>query len=547
VVSDLLLPLLGSLAFYALLRVATFLYRDFTAPLRVRDLPGPKSPSIWYGSFNELAVRADHRLMPKWRAEYGRNFQFRGLFNIRELHTSDPKAMAHIVANTVTYQKSPATRYNVVRMLGNGVSCLHILTRVLTSPPQTPAFGVKHTKELTPVFVQHANELRDYWIAELGKEKAKENDSSLRIEVFAWLRKAALDVIGETGFNYKFDALNPNGKPSELMDALTQLFHSSGAQRNFVLRAAQANFSILQLIPLPNRDAAVFLGAKKKLFDIGAQLVAESKAYIEAAGGEENAGGRQDLLSLLMRANLSKSLPESERLTDEAVIAQVPSFVVAGHENTSSGMAWTLHQLSLNPDVQRKLREELLAVETDTPSYEQLNALPYLEKVIRETMRLHAPVDFTGRMAIADDVIPLQTPYVDKKGKVHDSIPVRKGQKIHVPITALNVDKELWGDDAEEFKPERWDAPPKAISAIPSVYANLFTFYAGGHSCIGFRFSLMEQRAVLFALVRAFEFGEAVPREAIGRTSATSLQKPIVLAERGKGTQMPLVVKLYGG
>jgi hypothetical protein len=57
----------------------------------------------------------------------------------------------------------------------------------------------------------------------------------------------------------------------------------------------------------------------------------------------------------------------------------------------------------------------------------------------------------------------------------------------------------------------------------------------------------MEQRAVLFALVRAFEFGEAVPREAIGRTSATSLQKPIVLAERGKGTQMPLVVKLYRG
>ncbi|KAJ7837830.1 cytochrome P450 [Mycena olivaceomarginata] len=505
VASDLLLPLLGSLAFYALLRVAIFLYRDFTAP---------SAPSIWYGSFNELA--ADHRLMPKWRAEYGRNFQFRGLFNIRELHTSDPKAMAHIVANTVTYQKSPATRYNVVRMLGNGILAVELNEHKL----QTPAFGVKHTKELTPVFVQHANELRDYWIAELGKEKAKENDNSLRIEVFAWLRKAALDVIGET-------ALGANGRADTL-------FHSSGAQRNFVLRAAQANFSILQLIPLPNRDAAVFLGAKKKLFDIGAQLVAESKAYIEAAAGRRTrAGGR------------SASLPESERLTDEAVIAQVPSFVVAGHENTSSGMAWTLHQLSLNPDVQRKLREELLAVETDTPSYE-LNALPYLEKVIRETMRLHAPVDFTGRMAMADDVIPLQTPYVDKKGKVHDSIPVRKGQKIHVPITALNVDKELWGDDAEEFKPERWDAPPKAIAAIPSVYANLFTFYAAGTRVSGSA-SRSWSSAQCSSRSRAFEFGEAVPREAIGRTSATSLQKPIVLAERGKGTQMPLVVKLYRG
>ncbi|KAJ7780141.1 cytochrome P450 [Mycena maculata] len=540
VASDLLLPLLGSVICYGLFRVASFLYREFTSPLRLYDLPGPRSPSLWYGSFNELA--ADQHLMDSWREKYGRNFQFRGLFNISELHTSDPKAMAHIVGNTVTYQKSPASRYNISRMLGNGILAVELDEHKYQRKIMTPAFGVKHTRDLTPVFVQHANELRDYWIAEL----AKENDVG-RMDVFAWLRRTALDVIGETGFNYKFDSLNPNGKPSEMMEALTKLFHSSGSQRNFVFRFAQANFPILRFLPMPNRDAKIFFAAQKRLFEIGAKLVAESKTYIEAAGGEKNAGSRQDLLSLLMRANLATDLPESERLTDEAVIAQVPSFVVAGHENTSSGTAWTLHQLTLNPEIQSKLREELLAVPSETPTFEQLNAIPYLENVIRETMRLHAPVDFTGRMVMEDDVLPLQTPFVDKKGKIHTGIPVRKGQKIHMPIRALNVDKSLWGEDAEEFKPERWDNLPEAVTAIPSVYANLFTFYAGAHSCIGFRFSIMEQKALLFSLVRTFEFEKAVPEGAIGRTSATALQKPIVLAERSKGSQMPLILKLYRG
>ncbi|KAF8205916.1 cytochrome P450 [Mycena galopus ATCC 62051] len=573
-ISDIVLPLSGSLLSYALFRLVRFLYRELTAPLRVRDLPGPKSPSFWYGSFNELS--ADMWLMDKWRAKYGRNFHFRSLFNVSELHTSDPKAMAHIVANTVTYQKSPTSRSLIARMVGNGILAVELddhkyqasLLQIPVRPSlfsvqrkimaSRPAFGVKHTRELTPVFVQHANEvcgvfiddnglttfpkLRDYWTAEL----AKSNDEA-RIEVFSWLRRTALDVIGETGFNYKFDSLNPNGKPSELMEAMTQLFHSSGSQQNFVLRYAQAYFPFLRFIPLPNRDAKMFFDAQRRLFEIGANLVAESKAYIEAAGGEKNAGSRQDLLSLLMRANLATDLPENERLTDAAVIAQIPSFTVAGHENTSSGTAWTLHQLTLNPEIQTKLREELLAVASETPTYEQLNALPYLENVIRETMRLHAPVDNTGRMVMTDDVIPLQTPYVDKKGRIHEGIPVRKGQKVFMPIRALNVDTSLWGEDAEEFKPERWERLPEAVNVIPSVYANIFTFYAGSHSCIGFRFSIMEQKALLFSLVRTFEFEKALPKGAIGRTSSTALQKPIVLAEREKGSQMPLIVKLYRG
>jgi cytochrome P450 len=69
-----------------------------------------------------------------------------------------------------------------------------------------------------------------------------------------------------------------------------------------------------------------------------------------------------------------------------------------------------------------KLREELLEVTTETPSMDQLNALPYLEKVVKEVLRLHAPVAGTRRIATRDDVIPLGSPYVDRHGRERHEI-----------------------------------------------------------------------------------------------------------------------------
>ena len=65
---------------------------------------------------------------------------------------------------------------------------------------------------------------------------------------------------------------------------------------------------------------------------------------------------------------------------------------------------------------------ELLSVPTDTPSIDELQALPYLDAVVRETMRLYAPVEATIRTAGKDDMIPLSTPYTDTRGITHDSI-----------------------------------------------------------------------------------------------------------------------------
>lgn len=84
----------------------------------------------------------------------------------------------------------------------------------------------------------------------------------------------------------------------------------------------------------------------------------------------------------------------------------------------STGVTWALLGLSSNLASQAKLRSELFSVQTPSPSMEELNALPYLDAVVRETLRYYSPVPHTVRVANRDDVIPLSEPWVDKHGVV---------------------------------------------------------------------------------------------------------------------------------
>ena len=86
------------------------------------------------------------------------------------------------------------------------------------------------------------------------------------------------------------------------------------------------------------------------------------------------------------------------------------------------------------PESQTKLREELLSVDTDTPSMDELMALPYLDAVVRETLRVHSPVPNTGRIAMKDDVLPVEKPYIDKNGIVRDSIRYSCGPHCEIDV-----------------------------------------------------------------------------------------------------------------
>lgn len=85
-------------------------------------------------------------------------------------------------------------------------------------------------------------------------------------------------------------------------------------------------------------------------------------------------------------------------------------------------MSWAVFGLCKNPAAQRRLREECNAVGTECPSFDELNSLPFLDAVVRETLRLYAPVPGVPRVANEDTFLPLSTPFVDVKGITHSSI-----------------------------------------------------------------------------------------------------------------------------
>jgi cytochrome P450 len=85
-------------------------------------------------------------------------------------------------------------------------------------------------------------------------------------------------------------------------------------------------------------------------------------------------------------------------------------------------MTWALYALSQNKVAQTKLREEIYNISTDNPTMDDLNGLPYMDAVVRETLRLYPAVSGVLREAGKDDCIPLSKPFTDKKGIDHNEI-----------------------------------------------------------------------------------------------------------------------------
>lgn len=527
---ELALTVAAIAAAYAVFRIGKHIWLQVTSPLR--DLPGPEPSSWLFGNLKAISNAEPSELHDRWVDEYGPTIRYKVLFGRDKFYTLDTKALNHILVNTHIYQKPDDARYFFERVIGGGLLIAEDEVHKKQRKIMNPAFGPTQIRGLTQIFVAKANELRDVWMSKIANE-ANEKGAA-QIEVTSWLNRMTLDVIGLAGFRYDFDSIKRGEEGNELSRAFGQILQPFGGRS--LLSILKFAFPLLRTFKSASERAVDH--AKKTVARIGSELIQESKATIE------DSQGKRDLLTLLLRANMKKDVPESQKLTDSEVLSQVPTFLVAGHETTSNATTWALYALSLNKSAQTTLREELLSLATDTPSMDELNSLPYLDKVVRETLRLHCPVPATSRWPIKDDVIPLSTPITDRKGRVQTSVNIRKEQGILIPTYALGRHKLLWGEDALEFRPERWDSLPEAVAAVPGVWGNTLAFLGGPRACIGYRFALTEMKALLFSLVRAFEYELAVDPSDIGQKSAV-VRRPHLKSNVSAGSQMPLLVRPY--
>ncbi|KAJ4475632.1 cytochrome P450 [Lentinula aciculospora] len=510
-------------AYYLLRSVRRFLLRRSSSTLR-----GPLDSGWLFGHQKEIWSSVKPNIMDIWHDMYGHTFAAGGFFGTRRIYSMDIKVIQHIMRNDDIYVKPPVMRNLLNMILGEG-EAQHRLQDA-SNHSQNPAFGPSQIREFTKTFFEKSFELREIWKAQIMV------NGFGQIDPVDWLSKVTTDIIGLTGFNYHLNALN-DGQTNELNEAFKTMFHSSGWDSVWLPLIAA----------LPQAVQRVIRAASDCIQRSCKEMLMESKAHLAATDGKEYGWNPGDLLSLLLKSNMRSDTPANERMSDADVMAQVPTFLIAGHDTTSLATNWALLELSLHQDIQAKLREELSSVQSATPSMDELNGLPFLDGFVRETLRLHSPITTLNRVVTHDDIIPLAHPFTDSDGTVHDKLPVRKGQLLHLTLHQINTDKSLWGPYAGEFRPDRWVKLPESVRAIPGIWSNMLTFWGGSHGCMGWRFTSIEMKVFLFVLLRSFHFEVGVPKDELMVLKMASIWQRPSLKSKPMQTKLPLIINLLQG
>ncbi|KZT59286.1 cytochrome P450 [Calocera cornea HHB12733] len=540
---------------YGLYLLAKFLHTVLSTP--VKQLRGPNNPSWILGQEPAIIAAEDGILIQQWANQFGLTFKYPSFLSKWELCTMDPRAISHILTNNYVYPKPDVVRQFLSQVLGTeGLISAEGETHRRQRRILNPSFSPAQLREVTPIFFEKAAELRDIWQAHIADSPMPAGGKIM--DVYQWLSRATLDIIGLAGFDYDFESLIHD--KNELAVAFRELFRVQMAVRwlNLVrmwfpvlrpflvrshMEAHRHLFDFLQ----PEPDRHVKKISQETMRRVGMELIQRKKAEVaKGLVGEKPSSNTvvvgRDILSALIRANMASDVSYTHKLTDEEVLSQITTFILAGHETTSNSVTWSLLTLAQYPAIQDQLRKELLAVSEETLSMDALNALPYLDLCTRELLRLQGPVRETVRTALQDDTIPLQYPIVDKYGKTIDSVRIKAGDAIVIPIMVIDRSERFWGPSAQEFKPERFQDLPKEASAIPGVYSHIMTFLGGQRACIGYRFSVIEMKAFLFVLLRSFVFELSDENVKILKKTAI-VTRPLVQGEEDKGAQLPLRIR----
>ncbi|KAL3098642.1 hypothetical protein niasHS_000429 [Heterodera schachtii] len=184
-----------------------------------------------------------------------------------------------------------------------------------------------------------------------------------------------------------------------------------------------------------------------------------------------------------------------KRCTFEENAVQLLMFLLVGFDTSANTLSLVCHALALHAEVQAKVQEEIDSVCFDEdPTYEQLSQLKYTEAVVKETLRL---------LPIATNVMNRTCCQTTTLG----DITVEKGTAVVCDILSLHHDKTVWGEDADEFRPERW--LEAGGHQLPPFYA----FGGGPRICIGMRFAMIEEKLALVRMLRKYSIVQTADTE----------------------------------
>ncbi|KAG0242244.1 hypothetical protein BGX31_000473 [Mortierella sp. GBA43] len=483
----------------------TWLYPYYLHPLARIHGPTPsKIPFV--GNMLILKKKKLMVALYDWAMQYPGSIYRYYWFTRPTLLSSDPVTIGYVLGKANdNWLKAKATEDQFRDNVGH--SLLTMSGNEHTAHRKYLGAGFKHSylKSMTRAFQRVVDELLDVWIKRLpvkGQRDARTREvrweyngktyTTLNLESSFYC--LTMDSIGEFALGRSFDAIrSPIGPDFD----------------NYRTIAESFKLTLLALLPfsnwIPTRTNRRAWRAVHEFRESMANLVQERKQEllkeIEANGGsfsqDENAPSqRKDILTMLVVDQLT-----GEGGSDNQIRDDVFTTLFAGHETTSTALSWTFYQLACYPEVQSRLREETRQLYRDThgaPSYDELSALPYLNAVIRESLRIWSPVPLNLRVSVEDDYLP--------RSNGQEPLFVPAGTSLQIPIFILQRDPKIWGPDSLEFNPERWISGGPCPPYIPPQGLCYFPFYHGKRSCIGNKIAMLEMKTHIANLVNMFEF-----------------------------------------
>ncbi|CAE6468109.1 hypothetical protein ACGC1H_007402 [Rhizoctonia solani] len=554
----------------------------------LRYLPGPptRGPFDTSQMWDIQNAQIASKLHEQFEKLYGMTVRIQGMgYFDQRLLTVDPVSLNYILTRAGDiFQKPWQTRRFLGRLVGGGVDQGGIFTtegeehrklrRIIA-----PAFSNQSIKNLSPLFLHKSFELRDKLRSVLSEPQDVSRPGievdripgqphpRVRLDMHNWTGRATFDIIGMAGFGYEFNAIQEE----------TNAFYNAYHCMFDVIRQRDSFVHTLGLL-LPQWVANCIPDVRTKEVKRCRRIIeAETRTLFaerrEQIAAEKAAGAAVSrefvLLNLLLRSNEANSA----NLTESDILAQIDSIVFAGYDTTSVAIQWALWELARYPAIQARLRAELGPLATALRDFvltgasetsnkyadltgelkdlvAQIDAVPYLENFLRETLRFHPSAHGSLRVAMKDDIIPVSMPVRNENGEMSKAwvenaktglsggIRIRKGEFVHIPIEGMNLLKSVWGEDAHQFNPDRWDNLPATVKTNPGLYANLLTFLVGPNSCPASRWVQLEIKVMLAVMVASFELSGASPMS----WTNFFVNRPHVKHEYKKGHRMPLIL-----
>ncbi|XP_044467528.1 cytochrome P450 704C1-like [Mangifera indica] len=401
-------------------------------------------------------------------------------FSRSEIFTTDPAVVEYILKTNFPNYGKGLYQYNILTdLLGDGIFAVDAEKWKHQRKVSSYEFSTKILRDFSSaVFKTTAVKL-----ARIISEASTSNQSLDMQDLFM---KATLDSVFKVILGIDLDGLS---RTYEEGARFSDAFDKANAITSF--RYADFFWKIKRFL---NIGSEAELRKNIKVVDEFVYKLIKSKIeLLNNPHADTQPGKKEDLLSRFLE--LKESDPKYLR---DIVL----NFVIAGKDTTAITLSWFFYLLCKHPDIQEKIAKEImqatqvrsdfsieeLAAKVDEQTLDQMH---YLHAALSETLRLYPAVPVDPKVCFSDDTLP-------------DGFSVKKGDMIAYVPYAMGRMKDIWGNDAEEFRPERWLNENGHFQPKSSF---IFTSFQGGpRICLGKEFAYRQMKIFSMILLGSYKF-----------------------------------------